>query len=84
MKVNSRIVDVCQTARIETLEISFKSRGADFIISTSEYPGLDNFAVSLRVGPVGMNIKTDEAMALGKALIDAAEHYEKAKALKTL
>ncbi len=77
MKVTKRIVEVCKVDRIETLEISFKSRNADFVVSTSEYPCLDNFAVSFRIGPIGMSLRPDEAKTLGQAMIDASEHYKK-------
>ncbi len=77
MKLNRRTLAENISKRIETLELSFKSRGADFIISTSEYVGMENFAVSFRVGPISISISAEEARALGAAMIECADHYDK-------
>lgn len=57
------------------LRQKFNSRNADFVVETSKYRYLRNHEISLRVGPIGLDIRAEEALALGKALIAAAEHY---------
>ena len=60
--------------RLAVLRQKFQSRNADFVVQTGTYVGA-NYAVSLRVGPIGLDIRADEAEVLGKALIAAAKHY---------
>lgn len=64
-----------QDQPLPVLRQTFQSRGADFVIETSNHAWIDNHAVTLRVGPIGLDIRANEAEALGKALIAASEHY---------
>lgn len=65
----------CQESPLPVLRQKFRSRNADFVVATSKYRYLKNHEISLQVGPLGLNMRADEAQALGKALIAAAEHY---------
>lgn len=58
------------------LRQKFRSRNADFLVETGKHRFV-SYAVSFRVGPIGLNLGADEAHALGTALIAAAEHYKK-------
>lgn len=54
---------------------TFVSRKAEFSICTSEYDWIDS-AIWLHVGPLGLNLRCDEARAAAAALLAAADHYE--------
>ena len=62
--------------------ITFESRNACFRFETNQH-NWDTFAVSFYVGPLGLTLKADEAEALGKAMIECAEHYRAAIAKAT-
>lgn len=64
-----------QEPKITVLRQKFSSRGADFVVETNNHAYLNNYAVMFRVGPLGLDIRADEAEALGQALIAAAAHY---------
>ena len=54
--------------------ITFESRKACFRFSTCGHPWED-FAVQFHVGPIGLMLNADEAEAMGRAMIECAEHY---------
>jgi hypothetical protein len=61
--------------KLPTKEYVFESRKATFLVRSDDSTFSGDWAVQFRVGPLGMNLNPDEAEALGKALIAAAEHY---------
>ncbi len=61
-------------------EITFESRKATFVVRSDKYAFGGDWGVMFRVGPLGLNLQADEAEALGKALIECAEHYQTALA----
>lgn len=66
--------------KLPTKEYVFESRKATFLVRSADSTFANDWAVMFRVGPLGMNLNTDEAEALGNALIAAAEHYRAALA----
>ena len=66
--------------KLPTKEYVFESRKATFLVRSDDSTFSGDWAVQFRVGPLGMNLNPDEADALGKALIAAAEHYRAALA----
>ena len=71
---------VAPSVKLPTKEYVFESRKATFLVRSDNITYSDDWAVQFRVGPLGMNLNTDEAVALGRALISAAEHYRAALA----
>ena len=57
--------------------ITFESRNACFRFETNERQWHD-FAVRFYVGPIGLTVNPDEAEAIGRAMIECAEHYRSA------
>lgn len=64
---------------LPVMNASFTSRKADFIIKSSDHNFID-MGVSFHVGPIGLHLRPDEAIALAQALIQCAEHYTAALA----
>lgn len=64
---------------LPVMNVTFSSRKADFIIKSSDH-GFMDMAVSFHVGPIGMHLRPDEAIALAQAMIQCAEHYTDALA----
>lgn len=61
---------------LPVFKAKFSSRNATFLIK-SDREHFESFAVSVNVGPLGMWLNADEAEALGKSMIKAAEHWRR-------
>ena len=64
---------------LQVKRITFESRKAVFRFETCERDWSDH-AVRFYVGPLGMWLQADEAEAMGKAMIECAEHHRAALA----
>ncbi len=54
--------------------VTFESRKAVFRVESSQHEWSD-FEVNFYCGPTALWLQADEAEAMGKALIECAEHY---------
>ncbi|WP_145956547.1 hypothetical protein [Burkholderia pseudomallei] len=61
---------------LPVFKAKFVSRNATFMVK-SDREHFETFAVSINVGPLGMWLNADEAEALGKSMIEAAEHWRR-------
>ena len=59
---------------LPVMNVNFTSRKADFIIKSSDHNFAD-MGISFHVGPIGLHLRPDEAIALAQALTRCAEHY---------
>lgn len=64
---------------LQIKRVTFESRGACFRFETNEHDWSD-MAVRFYVGPLGLWLQADEAEAMGKAMIECAEHFRAALA----